>query len=184
MGSWCTESEMVSWTYPLQLTLDQFPSETEGSERDMCRFSAIHAHTVRPSFKCNQAVEHCASRYLPAISWQFQDPSQQFPFYLSTGLGPVFITWTALFLSEVTVHCLLNGFLDTHLLLHSWNRGAILLEIESALLSDEDSMALQNYDDVPAWLKEASPPGPQKFGRGAPAHSTTCVAKRDTHNDI
>ena len=25
-----------------------------------------------------------------------------------------------LFLSEVTVHCLVHGFLDTHLLIHSW----------------------------------------------------------------
>ena len=31
-----------------------------------------------------------------------------------------FIRATALFLSEVTVHCLLHGFLDTHLLIHSW----------------------------------------------------------------
>jgi len=43
--------------------------------------------------------------YLPAISWQFQDPSQQFPFRLSTGLRPVFIVCTALFLSQVTVYC-------------------------------------------------------------------------------
>ena len=36
--------------------------------------------------------------------------------------APVFIVCTALFLSEVrpTVHCLLHGFLDTHLLIHSW----------------------------------------------------------------
>jgi len=36
-----------------------------------------------------------------------------FSLYLSTGLRPVFITCTAVFLSEVTVHCLLHGFLDT-----------------------------------------------------------------------
>ena len=34
--------------------------------------------------------------------------------------APVFIVCTALFLSEVTVHCSLHGFLDTHLLIHSW----------------------------------------------------------------
>ena len=32
----------------------------------------------------------------------------------------VFIICTALFLSEVTVHCLLHGFLYTHLLIQSW----------------------------------------------------------------
>ena len=48
-GSWCcTESEMVSLPYPLQLTLNQFPSAPEGSKQDVCRFSAIQAHTVRP----------------------------------------------------------------------------------------------------------------------------------------
>jgi len=31
-----------------------------------------------------------------------------------------FFICTALFLSEGTVHCLLHGFLDTHLLIHSW----------------------------------------------------------------
>jgi len=49
-------------------------------------------------------VEHSASRHLPTISWQFQDPSEQFPFHLSTGLFLVFIVCTVLFLSEVTVH--------------------------------------------------------------------------------
>jgi len=42
-GSWCcTESELVSSPYLLQLTLNQLPSAP-----DICRFSAIHAHTVR-----------------------------------------------------------------------------------------------------------------------------------------
>ena len=31
-----------------------------------------------------------------------------------------FFICTELFLSEVAVHCLLHGFLDTHLLIHSW----------------------------------------------------------------
>jgi len=35
-------------------------------------------------------------------------------------IRPVFIVCTALFLSELTVHCLMHGFLDTHLLIHSW----------------------------------------------------------------
>ena len=46
-GSWCcTESEMASSPYPLQLTLNQFPSAPEGSKRDMCRFSATQAHAT------------------------------------------------------------------------------------------------------------------------------------------
>jgi len=60
-----------------------------------------------------QSVDMSASRHLPAISWQFL-------FHLSAGLHPVFIVCTALLLSKVTVHCLLHGFLDTHLLIHSW----------------------------------------------------------------
>ena len=41
---------------------------------------------------------------------KFQDPPQQFPFHLSTGLCPVFIVCTALhcFYPKVTVHCLLH----------------------------------------------------------------------------
>ena len=103
--------------------------------------------------KCNPAVEHSASRHLPAISRQFQDPSQQFPFHLSaTGGRPVFIICTALFLSEVTVHCLLHGFLDTHLLIHSC---AILLGIESAPLSedeDEDHQLLDQPLQCSLWM--------------------------------
>ena len=53
LASWswcCTESETVSSPYPLQLTLNQFLSAQEGSKQDMCRFSAIQPHMVRPSF--------------------------------------------------------------------------------------------------------------------------------------
>jgi len=57
---------------------------------------------------------------LSATSWQFQDPSQQFPFHLSIGLHLVFIVCTALCFYEVAFHCLLHGFLDTLVLIHSW----------------------------------------------------------------
>jgi len=50
----------------------------------------------------------------------FESQVQQFAFHLSTGQRPVVIVFTALFLSEVTVRRLLHGFLDTHLLIHSW----------------------------------------------------------------
>jgi len=65
---------------------------TEGSKQDMYRFSALQAHSQQSDLlsKCNPAVEHSASRHLPAMSWQFQDPSQQFPFHLSSGLHPAF----------------------------------------------------------------------------------------------
>jgi len=48
---------------PAAVTLNQFTSAPEGSKRDMC--SAV-AHTADPLFKCNPAVEHSASKRLPA----------------------------------------------------------------------------------------------------------------------
>jgi len=44
-----------------------------------------------------------------------------------TGLQPVFIHCAALFLSVVTVYCLLHGFLNAHCFV-TVTRGAILLE--------------------------------------------------------
>ena len=73
--------------------------------------------------KCKLAVEHSASRHLPATSWQYQYPSQQFPFHLSTGLRPVFLICAALFFFHpklgLLFTVLLLGFLDTYLLIHS-----------------------------------------------------------------
>ena len=46
--------------------------------------------SVRKPMCGTMAVEHSASRHLPAISWQYQYPSHQFPFHLSTGLRPVY----------------------------------------------------------------------------------------------
>ena len=51
----------------------------------------IQARTVNPSFQVQSGCRTLASRHLPATSWQFQDPPQQFPFHMSTGLCPVFI---------------------------------------------------------------------------------------------
>jgi len=63
---------------------------------------------------------------------KFQDPSQQLPSYLITGLRPVFNIFTALFIVCCTAFSL-------HICLLT--RGAILLGIESAPLSeDEDKM--------------------------------------------
>ena len=47
-------------------------------------------------------------------------PDLRAHFYHILILLIVFIVCTALFLSDVTVHCLLHGFLDAHLLIHSW----------------------------------------------------------------
>jgi len=74
---------MVLSPYLLQLTLNQFPSAPEGLKQDMCRFSATQAHIIRPSFQVQAGCEQSASRHLPGISRQFQDPSQQFLFHLS-----------------------------------------------------------------------------------------------------
>ena len=71
-------------------------------------------------------MEHSASRHLPAVSRQFQDPSQQFPFHLSTGLH--------LFLSSA-LHCFYPKLLyivccmafSIHICL--FTNGAILFEI-------------------------------------------------------
>ena len=108
---------MVSSPYLLQPTLNQFPSDKK-VRNEICADSVQYRH-IHIS-KCTLAVEHSASRPLPAISWQFQDPPQQFPFHLITGLRPAFIICAALLLSEVAVHCLLHGLLGTHLLIHSW----------------------------------------------------------------
>jgi len=45
---------------------------------------------------------------------------------------------TALFLSEVTIYCLLHGYIDAYLLTHSFDRGAILLEFELAPSLEEE----------------------------------------------
>ena len=82
--------------------------------------------------KCNLAVEHSASRHFPGISRQFQDPSQQFPFHLSTGLRPVFIVC---FYSKLLFIVCCTAF-SIHICL--FTRGAILLGIESAPLSKEE----------------------------------------------
>jgi len=82
---------MVSSPYPLQLTLNQFPSAPQKVRNKICADSVHYRHIQSDLLsKCNPAVEHSASRHLPAMSWQFQDPSQQFPFHLSTGLHPAF----------------------------------------------------------------------------------------------
>ena len=58
---------------------------------EICADSVQYRHIQSDYLsKCKPAMEHSASWHLPAISWQLQDSSQQFPFYLSTGLRPVF----------------------------------------------------------------------------------------------
>ena len=130
---------MVSSSYLLQPTLNQFPSAPEGSIRDVCRFNAIQAHISDLLPKCNPAVEHSANRHLPATSWQFQDTSQQFPFHLCTG---PFLT--------SALHCfcpkLLSIVCCTTFSIHIclFTRGAMLLKIKSAPLLVEDKMKKSN----------------------------------------
>jgi len=86
--------------------------------------------------KCNPAVEHSVGTHLTAISRQFQDPSQQFPFHLSTGLRR--------FLSSA-LHCFYRRSLfivcctafSIHICLF-FTRGAILLGFKTAPLSEDD----------------------------------------------
>ena len=60
-------------------------------QNEICADSVQYRHIQSDLLsKCSPAVEHPPSRHLPAISWQLQDPSQQFPFRLSTGLRSVF----------------------------------------------------------------------------------------------
>ena len=86
--------------------------------------------------KCNPSVEHSASRHLPATSW-LQDPSQQFPFIWA----PDYVLFLLL-----ALHCfylkLLYIVCCTALSIHFclFTRGAILLEFELALLSEDDEM--------------------------------------------
>ena len=103
--SLCSLESVISEITDMEYISNKVRHKQEGSKQDMRRFSVIQAHRLQSDLlsKYNPTVEHSASRHLPAISWQFQDPSQQFPFYLITGLRPVFIVCTALFLSAVTL---------------------------------------------------------------------------------
>ena len=57
---------MISSPYPLQLTLNQFLSAPEGLKQDVCRFSAIQAHTVSGPKMCPYHL--CTMRvYLASI---------------------------------------------------------------------------------------------------------------------
>jgi len=62
---------MVSSPYLLQPTWNQFPSAPEGLKQDMCRFSVIQAHTVRPSFQvqydCGTLCQSTFASYLLTV---------------------------------------------------------------------------------------------------------------------
>jgi len=130
---------MVLSPYLLQPTLNQFPSAPEGSKQDMCRFGVIQAHTVRPSFRvqsgCGTICQSTFVSYLLTVSRLISTASS----YLITGLRPVFNFYTALFLSKLLFIVCCMAF-SLHICL--FTRGAILLGIESAPLSeDEDDKA-------------------------------------------
>ena len=80
--------------------------------------SARHASTAGPHTTAAPTTADLKVHILPVDICHL--PPDSFPFHLSIGLRPVFIVCTALFLSEVDVHCLLHGFLDARLLIHSW----------------------------------------------------------------
>ena len=89
-----TESKMVLSSYPLQVTLNQFPS--------------AYSQTFFPS-----AIR--LRNTLPVDS--FKTHLNSFRFIWAPDYVP-FLSSAVQFLSEVTVYCLLHGFLDTHLLIH------------------------------------------------------------------
>jgi len=109
---------MVSSPYPLQLTLNHAP---EGSKRDrpMRRFSAMRAHTVLQTFFTSAIrlwttlpVDICKlspdsfNAYLSSFRFM-SAPDYRYVTFKSS-------ICSALFLSQLSVHCLLHGFLDTH----------------------------------------------------------------------
>ena len=122
-GSWCcTESELVSSPFPLQLTLNQFHLRQK-VRNEICADSVQYRHIQSDIFPSSILLWNTLAVYscqLQCTSWHFRNQAQQFSFHLSTGLRPVLIACTASFLSKVTVYFLLHGFLDTHLLIHSW----------------------------------------------------------------
>jgi len=63
----------------------------------------------------------CDICHLPPESWQFQDPSQQFPFHLSTGLRALFyhLHCTVFIRSYPLFAARLSRY--THLPIHSWH---------------------------------------------------------------
>jgi len=100
----------------LLLTLNRFPSAPEGSTWYMqiqCN-TGTYSQTFASAIQLwNTALDICQ---LPPDSFRTHLSSLRL---LSTGVRPVFFICTAVLLSEVTVHCLLHGFLDTRLLIHS-----------------------------------------------------------------
>ena len=71
-----------------------------------------------------------------AISRQFQDPSQQVPFHLSTGLYVLFISSALRCFYRRSLFIVSCTAFSIHICL--FTRGAILLGIESAPLSEDE----------------------------------------------
>jgi len=112
----------------------------------LCRFQLQYRYIQSYLLSnCNPTVEHSASWHLPAISGQFQDPPQQFPVHLSTGLRPVLLLSSALhyfYWKSLFIVCCTASSLYICL----FTRGAILLVIESAPLSeDEDETRVAEF---------------------------------------
>jgi len=131
----CRQIEMVLSPYLLQPTLNQFPPAPEGSKQDMCRFSAIQAHS---------------QTFFPSAIWLWNtlpvDICQLSPESFKTHLNSFHFTRApvcVLFLSSA-LHCFHPKLLfivcctafSVHICL--FTHGAILLGIESAPLSEDD----------------------------------------------
>jgi len=122
---------------PAAAYLEPVPSAPEGSKRDMCWFSAIQAHTVRHFFQ----VQSCCGtlwRYTVASSSVppdiFETKLSSFRFiwapdyvlFLSPALHRFYLKWLFIFCCMAfSIHICL------------FTRGAILVEFETAPLSEE-----------------------------------------------
>jgi len=135
-GFWCcTKSKMVLSPYPLQLTLNQFPSAPEGLKWDVqiqCN-TGTYSQTVFPS-----AIRLWNT--LPIDICQLSADS------FKTHLNSLHCFWTQDYFLHLSsaLHCFYPKLLfivchtafSIHICL--FTRGAILLEIESAPLSEDD----------------------------------------------
>jgi len=144
-GSWCcTESERSRCRTCCSLALNQFHLHQKVRNK-MCRFSAIQAHTARPSFQvqsgCGTLCQWTSASYLLTVSRPTYTVSSSTHhrtlscFYLSA----LYCFYPKL----LAVVCCTTFLVHTCLL----TRSAILLEFESLLLPEKGPCEPYSHDD-------------------------------------
>ena len=118
--SLCSLESVISEITDMEYISNKVRHKQEGSKQDMCRFSVIQAHRLQSDLlsKYNPTVEHSASRHLQLSPDSFKTHLNSFRFIWSPDY--VLFLSSALHCFYPQLHCLLHGFLDTHLLIHSW----------------------------------------------------------------